>query len=54
VPPRFPSSSNDDAAFFDGYVWGRLQERHDERLHGSAGEHEHDMLDGDDCFDDQD
>jgi hypothetical protein len=50
IPPSSPSS-HDDAAFFDGYIWGRLQERHDERQHGSAEAHDHDMFDGDDCFD---
>jgi len=45
---------HEDAAFFDGYVWGRLQERHDERQRdvGHAGAHDHDMFDGDDGFDD--
>jgi hypothetical protein len=54
APPAFPatSSSDDDAPFFDGYIWGRLQERHDERQHGLAGGHDHDMFDGDDGFDD--
>jgi hypothetical protein len=50
--PLSSSAPSNDEAFFDGYVWGRLQERHDERQHGPAGEHDHDMLDGDDCFDD--
>jgi hypothetical protein len=51
--PAAPSI-HDDAAFFDGYVWGRLQERHDERQHdhGQAGGHDHDMFDGDDGYDD--
>jgi hypothetical protein len=52
MPPA-PAAS-DDAAFFDGYIWGRLQERHDERQHGPASGHDHDMFDGDDCFDDGD
>jgi hypothetical protein len=54
VPPMLPSSPSgkDDAAFFDGYIWGRIQERHDERQHGPADEHDHDMFDGDDCFED--
>jgi hypothetical protein len=56
VPPVLPASpsSHDDAAFFDGYIWGRLQERHDEQQHGPADEHDHDMFDGDDSFDDDD
>lgn len=54
VPPMLPASpaSNDDAAFFDGYIWGRLQERHDERQHEQAEAHDHDMFGGDDGFDD--
>jgi hypothetical protein len=55
VPPPIPPSpvpSHDDAAFFDGYIWGRLQERHDERQHGLADAHDHDMSDGDGCSDD--
>ncbi len=56
LPPVVPAIPpvHDDAAFFDGYVWGRLQERHDERQReaGHAGGHDHDMFDGDDGFDD--
>ncbi len=52
LPPIAPV--HDDAAFFDGYVWGRLQERRDERQHdaGHAGGHDDDMFDADDGFDD--
>jgi hypothetical protein len=53
VPPTPSSpSSHDDAAFFDGYIWGRLEERHNERQHEQADAHDHDMFDGDDCYDD--
>jgi hypothetical protein len=53
VTPLAPSI-HDDAGFFDGYVWGRLQERHDERQQndGHAGGQDHGMFDGDDGFDD--
>jgi hypothetical protein len=46
------TSNSDDAAFFDGYIWGRLQERHDEHQHGHAAAQDHDVSDGDDCWDD--
>jgi hypothetical protein len=49
-----PAPHPEDGAFFDGYIWGRLQERHDERQHVASGGHEHDMFDGDDCFDHDD
>jgi hypothetical protein len=49
--PSFPSS-HDDAAFYDGYIWGRLEERHNERQHEQADAHDHDMFDGDDGYDD--
>jgi hypothetical protein len=56
VQPLPAAPSHDDAAFFDGYVWGRLQERHDQRQHdpGRTGGHDHDMfdVDGDDGYDD--
>jgi hypothetical protein len=53
VPLAFPATASnaDDAPFFDGYIWGRLEERHAERQHGPAGGHDHDMFDGDDGFD---
>jgi hypothetical protein len=53
VAPMPPApAASDDVAFFDGYIWGRLQERHDERQHEQADAHDHDMFGDDDCFDD--
>ena len=51
--PRSPSGiDHDDQAFVDGYIWGRLQERHDEhQQHGGVGSHDDAMLDSDDCSD---
>jgi hypothetical protein len=46
-----PASHPDDGAFFDGYIWGRLQERHDEQQHGASGAYDHGMFDGDDGCD---
>lgn len=47
-----PPACLDDGAFFDGYIWGRLEERHDQQQHGAADSHDHDMFDGDDSCDD--
>jgi hypothetical protein len=51
--PRSESGLNrDHEAFVDGYIWGRLQERHDEQQHhGVAGGNDYDVFGDDDCFD---
>jgi hypothetical protein len=56
APQPATEPSAPDVAFFDGYIWGRLQQRHDERQHdhgsGRGSGHDHDMFDGDDGYDD--
>lgn len=52
-PPVEDPYRRGDEAFFDGYIWGRYEERHDHQSeHAQEREHDLDMALHDDCHDD--
>jgi hypothetical protein len=51
-PRSQPGFDRDDQAFFEGYIWGRLQERNDEQQqHDVAGGNDDGISNGNDCLD---
>ena len=49
-PPVAGAGDRDDGAFVDGYIWGRLEERHDRRTDGHVMD-DHDSGYTDDGYD---